>query len=80
MLVLLENGAVYVVGDNSRGQLGLNPKKFPMVEDKLMLHTKLQKNYEVIDVGCCSNNSVFLVRDIHRTDQHRKILTCGYHG
>lgn len=80
MLVLLENGVVYVVGDNSRGQLGLDPKKFPMVEDKLMIHPRLQKYYEVIDVGCGSNNSVFLVRDLHRTDNHRKILTCGYHG
>lgn len=50
---------VYISGNNSQGQLNLDRKKYPEVKG-LMPHENINKTYEVVDIGCGSNHSVFL--------------------
>jgi len=79
MVVLLDNGNVFVCGDNSMGQLNLDPKVYPAVKDGLMYHRKINRTYEVVDVGCGTNHTVFIALS-KSNNPSRKILTCGYHG
>lgn len=79
MIVLLDNGTVFVSGNNTQGQLNLDPNKYSEVEG-LKYHKTINRLYEVIDIGCGSNHTVFIVRDRNYEDNERKILTCGYHG
>lgn len=75
LVILLENGAVLVGGNNSQGQLNLNPALFPKVTDELYYHEAINEKYEVIDVGCGSNHTVFIVREKDDEQSSRKIFT-----
>ena len=80
MIVLLEDHTVYVIGNNAQGQLNLNPKIHPKVENELMYHERINEKYDVIDIGCGSNHSVFIVTEKDDENATRKIFACGYHG
>lgn len=80
MIVLLENHTVYVIGNNAQGQLNYDPKIKPKIEDKLEYHEKINSKYDVIDIGCGSNHSVFIVSEKSDPNSVRKIMSCGYHG
>lgn len=75
LVILLENGTVLVGGNNSSGQLNLNPALFPKVSDELYYHEGINEKYEVIDIGCGSNHTVFIVRERDDEQSSRKILT-----
>lgn len=49
-VVQLDNGDVYVSGNNSEGQLHMNPRHHPVI-DGLVPHESINKFYEVVDVG-----------------------------
>lgn len=50
MILLLENGEIFVSGNNTQGQLNLDPLKSPEIEG-LVLHESINKRYEVVDIG-----------------------------
>lgn len=51
IIVLLDNGVIFVGGNNTQGQLNLNPSTTPAVKDELLYHSDINDKYEVIDVG-----------------------------
>lgn len=69
-----------VLGNNSQGQLNLDPKLYPKVEGGLKYHEGINSKYEVIDIGCGTNHTVFIVKPKSGSDDSRRIYTCGYHG
>ena len=79
MLVQLDNGKLFVCGNNSQGQLGLDMKKYPE-QNELTYHQEINDTYEIVDIGAGSNHSVFLALFRHSNHSTRQILTCGYHG
>jgi hypothetical protein len=79
MLVQLDNGMVFVSGNNSQGQLGLDMKKYHEINE-LIPHQHINDTYEIVDIGAGSNHSVFLAIFKQSNSGHREILTCGYHG
>ena len=80
LIVLLENGDVYVLGNNAQGQLNLDPKIHPKVENELLYHEGINSKFDVIDIGWGTNHSVFIVQPNNGDGTSRKIYSCGYHG
>ncbi len=75
IIVLLENGNILVGGNNTQGQLGIDPLIEPCVKDELYFHKEINEKYEVIDIGCGSNHTVLIVHDKHDENSSRKIFT-----
>jgi len=64
-----------VLGNNAQGQLNLDPKIYPKVEKELMYHEEINSKYQVIDIGCGSNHTVFIAKPKSGRDDGRRILT-----
>lgn len=51
MIVLLDSGVVFIAGNNAQGQLAVDPKKTPSIEDRLVYHKTINDTYNVVDIG-----------------------------
>ena len=80
LVVLLENGNIYVGGNNQKGQLNYNPVVTPRIEGKLEFHAEINEKYNVMDIGWGSNHTVLIVKENGWLEGRKKILTWGYHG
>ena len=60
MIVQLDNGMVFVSGDNSQGQLGLNPKKFPSITG-LVPQEEINNVYEIIGNKLLKTNFILKI-------------------